>query len=327
MSIATVSTLPSSRGMTRTSPCSSARSGSSGSVESRAWTPLVTSASRTGSDDRRQGPREEQHAGVVASDRLAVGDEVVVAPARGAGDRATGRGRWRGRWCRAARRRRRAPRRAPTQSSARPGLTSKRPPGWRRKRSPSTTDTTRRRAAEASGEGGGQRMAVADDHDGRRHRSLGERGGDRAAPRRRGEPVVDERRACAARPSPTAGWRVGGVGLDPVALAVERVRRQRQAVALLVGEQRRRVELDAGLPRPRRPRRGRRRRRSAASFGMAQRRRDGGRRRRRHAGPGWPACGRGRPRAARGWGRRGSCRCRRGSAPRCAGGGPSSPGR
>ena len=82
MSMASVSTCPSSRGTTRTAPCSNARSGSSGSVRVER-----VDAARDQRQPHRLGPGgqrtgEEQHAGVVALDGLAVGEQLVVPTER-----------------------------------------------------------------------------------------------------------------------------------------------------------------------------------------------------------------------------------------------------
>ena len=179
---------------------------------------------------RRQGAGEEQHAGVVALDRLARRRAISSSGPTP---------------------RRRRPRDGPTavmwtmvpgstpsagsastsatQSSARAGLTSKR---------------AARKAPEALAEGdrhdaagtpparpraaAGQRVAVADDDHGRRHRCRRERRRHGAPPRRRREPLVDERalaqhalrrgpcrcRRRRARPS-SAGARTGRSAAAP----------------------------------------------------------------------------------------------------------------
>ncbi len=199
--------------------------------------------------DRREGAREEEHAGVVASDRLAVGDHVVVggqpepAPTArrpegggvddGAGQHAVGGERF--------------DQRHPVIGASRVDLEAA--AGMAEEAIAERDRHDAAAAAEVGGEGGGQRVAVADDHDGRGHRALGERSGDRTAPGRGGEPVVDEG-PLAQHALRRGARRVGGVRLDPEALVVERVGGERHAVALLVGEQRGRIELDARLPRP-----------------------------------------------------------------------------
>ena len=161
--------------------------------------------------------------------------------------------------------------------------------------------TTRRPAAERCAQtGAGQPSPITQSS--QRRAPLVARAGRRPSAATTGtcEPVGDVAAACAARPSADRRGRARSGRVDPVALPLERIGRQRHAPALLAVEQR------LGVERRRRPPTASERREQegdvgATLLGVAQ----GGRRRDRGVagaccGRGCPGSGPGRPRAAPG---------------------------